>query len=72
VIRAPCVAPPYRSTVATTSTFVGAHHAKSSRVGALRSSSAQITATHADEARATIPRRTSAHAVGGASAGQGP
>jgi hypothetical protein len=72
VVRVPCVAPPSRSTIALTGTSVGAHHAESSRTGALRSSSAQSPIAHADVARATVPRRTSAHAVGGASAGQGP
>jgi hypothetical protein len=38
----------------------------------LRSSSAQSPTEHADVARATVPRRTSAHVVGGASASQGP
>jgi hypothetical protein len=38
VVRVPRVAPPSRSTVAPTSTSVGAHHAESSRAGALRSS----------------------------------
>jgi hypothetical protein len=72
VVRAPHVAPPSTSTVAPTGTSVGAHHAESSRAGALQSSSAQSLAAHADVARATVPRRTSAHAVGGASTGQGP
>jgi hypothetical protein len=40
VVRAPHVAPPSRDTVAPTGTFVSAHHAESSRAGALRSSSA--------------------------------
>jgi hypothetical protein len=72
VVRAPHVAPPSKSIVVPTGTSVSAHHAESSRVGALRSSSTQSPATHADVARATVPRRTSAHVVGGASAGQGP
>jgi hypothetical protein len=72
VVRAPRVAPPSRSTIAITGTSVGAHHAESSRAGALRSSSAQSPTAHADVGRATIPQRTSAHAVGGASTGQGP
>jgi hypothetical protein len=72
VVRAPRVAPPSRSTVAPTGNSVSTHHAKSSRAGALRSSSAQSLAAHADVARAIVPQRTSAHAVGGASAGQGP
>jgi hypothetical protein len=72
VVRAPRVAPPSRGTVAPIGTFVGAHHAESSRTGALRSSPAQSQAAHADVARATVPRRTSAHAVRGASSGQGP
>jgi hypothetical protein len=61
-----------RGTVAPTGTPVGAHHAESSRTGALRSSSAHSPAAHADVARATVLQRTSAHAVRGASAGQGP
>jgi hypothetical protein len=72
VVRAPRVAPPSSSTVALTGTSVGAHHAESSRAGALRSSSVQSPRVHTDVARATIPRRTSVHAVGGASTGQGP
>jgi hypothetical protein len=40
VVRAPHVVPPLKSTVASTDTSVGAHHAESSCVGALRSSSA--------------------------------
>jgi hypothetical protein len=72
VVRAPRVAPPSRSIVALTGTSVGAHHAESSRVGALRSSSAQSPTTHVDVARAIVPRRTLAHVVGGASTGQGP
>jgi hypothetical protein len=72
VVRAPHVGPLSRSTVAPTGTSVGAHYAESSRAGALRSSSTQSPAAHADVARATVPRRTSAHAVGGASASQGP
>jgi hypothetical protein len=71
VVRAPCVVPPSRDTVAPTGTSVGAHHVESSRAGALQSSSAQSPAAHADIARATVPRRTSAHAIGGASTGQG-
>jgi hypothetical protein len=72
VVRAPRVAPPSRSTVASTDISVGAHHVESSHAGALRSSLAQSPTAHADVARATIPRRTSTDAVGGASAGQGP
>jgi hypothetical protein len=72
VVRAPRVAPPSRSTIALTGTSVGAHHAESSRAGALRSSSVQSPTVHTDVARATVPRRTSVHAVGGASTGQGP
>jgi hypothetical protein len=72
VVRAPRIALPSRSTVALTGTSVGAHHAESSRTGALQSSSAQSPTAHADVARAIIPERTSAHAVGGSSAGQGP
>jgi hypothetical protein len=72
VVRAPCVAPPSRSTVALTGTSVGTHHAESSPTGVLWSSSAQSPLAHADVARATVPRRTLTHAIGGASAGQGP
>jgi hypothetical protein len=72
VVRAPRIALPSRSIVALTGTSVGAHHAESSRVGVLRSSSAQSPIAHADVARAIVPRRTSAPAVGGASTGQGP
>jgi hypothetical protein len=72
VVRAPHIAPPSRSTVALTGTFVGVHHAESSHAKALRSSSAQSPTAYADVARATVPRRTSAHAVGGASASQLP
>jgi hypothetical protein len=72
VVRAPRIAPPSRSTVALTGTSVGAHHAKSSCAGALRSSSVQSPTAHADIGRATVPWRTSAHVVGGASISQGP
>jgi hypothetical protein len=72
VVRASNLAPPSRSTVALTGTSVGAHYAESSCAGALRSSSAQSPTAHADIWRATVPRRTSTHAVGGASTGQGP
>jgi hypothetical protein len=72
VVRAPCVALLSRNTVAPTGTSVGAHHAESSRAGALWSSSAQSPIAHADVARATVPRMTLAHAVGCASTGQGP
>jgi hypothetical protein len=72
VVKAACVAPPSRSTVAITGTSVGIHHAESSRAGALRSSSTQSPTTDADVARAIVPRRTSTHVVGGASTGQGP
>jgi hypothetical protein len=72
VVRAPLVALPLRSIVALTGTSVGVHHAESSRAGALRSSSAQSPTAHTDVGRATVPRRTSAHVVGGASTGQGP
>jgi hypothetical protein len=72
VVRAARVAPPSRSTVAITSTSVSTHHAESSRAGALWSSSTQSPTAHADVARATLPRRTSTHVVGGASSGQGP
>jgi hypothetical protein len=72
VVRAPRVAPLSRSTVAFTDTSVGAHHAELSRAGTLQSSSAQSPTAHADVARTTVPRRTSAHVVGGASTGQGP
>jgi hypothetical protein len=72
VVRAPRVAPPSRSTVAPTGTSVGVHHTESSRAGALRSSSAQSPTAYADVARAIVPQRTSAHALGGASTGQGP
>jgi hypothetical protein len=72
VVRAPRVAPPSRSTIALTGTSVDAHHAESSRARALRSSSAQSPTAYADIARATVPRRTSVHAVGGASTGQRP
>jgi hypothetical protein len=72
VVRAPRVAPPSRSIVAPTGTSVGAHHAESSRAGALRSSSAQSPAAHFDIARTTVPRMTSTHAVGGASTGEVP
>jgi hypothetical protein len=71
LVRAPRVAPPSKSTIALTGTSVSAHHAESSRVGALRSSSAQSPTAQADVARTTVPWRTSA-AVGGAFAGQGP
>jgi hypothetical protein len=72
LVRAPRIGPPSRSIVTSTDTSAGTHHAESSCVGALRSSSAQSPAAHADVARATVPRRTSAHAVEGASVGQGP
>jgi hypothetical protein len=72
VVRAPRIAPPSRGTVAPIGTFVGAYHAESSRAGALWSSPAQSPAAHVDVARATVPRRTSAHIVRGASSGQGP
>jgi hypothetical protein len=72
VVRAACVAPPSRSTVAINGTSVGTHHAESSRARALRSSSTQSPTAHADVARATVPRRTSTHVIGGASTGQGP
>jgi hypothetical protein len=72
VVRAARVALPSRSTVAITGTSVGIHHAESSRAGALQSSSTQSPTAHADVARATLPRRTSTHVVGGASSGQGP
>jgi hypothetical protein len=72
VVRAPRVAPPSRSTVVLTGTSIGAHHAESSCAGALRSSSAQSPTVHVDVPRATVPRRTSAHALRGASTGQGP
>jgi hypothetical protein len=72
VVRAARIAPPSRSTVAITSTSVGTHHAESSRAGALWSSSTQSPTAHADVARETVPRRTSTHAVGGASTSQGP
>jgi hypothetical protein len=72
VVRAPRVAPPSRSIVAITGTSVGTHHTESSRAGALRSSSTQSPTAHADIVRATVPRRTSIHVVGGASTGQGP
>jgi hypothetical protein len=72
VVRAARVAPPSKSTVAITGTSVGTHHAESSRAGALRSSSTQSPTAHVDVARATVPRRTSTHVVGGASTGQGP
>jgi hypothetical protein len=72
VVRAARVALPSRITVAITGTSVGIHHAESSRAGALRSSSTQSPTAHADVARATLPRKTSTHVVGGASTGQGP
>jgi hypothetical protein len=72
VVRAPRVAPLSRSTVAITETSVGAYHAESSCAGALQSSSAQSPTAYVDVVRATVPRRTSTHAVGGASTGQGP
>jgi hypothetical protein len=72
VVRAARVAPPSRSTVAIIGTSVGTHHAESSRAGALRSSSTQSPTAHADVGRATVPRRTSIHVVGGASTSQGP
>jgi hypothetical protein len=72
VVKAPLVTPPSRSTVALTGTSIGAYHAESSRTRALRSSSAQSPTAHADVGRATVPRRTSAHAIRGASTGQGP
>jgi hypothetical protein len=72
VVRAPHVAPPSWSTVAITGTPVSAHHAESSHAGALRSSSVQSPTAHADVGRANVPQRTSAHAVGSASTGQGP
>jgi hypothetical protein len=72
VVRAARVALPLRSIVAITGTSVATHHAESSRAGALRSSSTQSPTAHADVARATVPRRTSTHVVGGASTGQGP
>ena len=72
VVRAPCVARPSRDIVPTTSTFVGVHHAKSSRTGALRSSSPQSPEAPTDVARAMVLLRTSAHAVGGAFSREGP
>jgi hypothetical protein len=69
VVRAPHVAPPSRSTSTPTGTFVSAHHAESFRTRVLRSSSAQ---SPIDLARAIVPRRTSAHVVGGPSTHQGP
>jgi hypothetical protein len=72
VVRAPRVAPPSRGIVAPTGTSIGTHHAESSRAGALRSSSTQSPAAYVDVARATVPRRTSAHAIRGASASQVP
>jgi hypothetical protein len=51
VVRAPRFAPPSRSTVALTGTSVSTHHAESSRVGALQSSSAQSPTAHADITR---------------------
>ena len=72
VVRAPHVAHPSRGTVAPSSTSIGAHHAKSSRASVLWSSLLQSPISHVDVARATVTRRTSAHAVGGTSSRQGP
>jgi hypothetical protein len=72
VVRAARVAIPSWSTVAITGTSVGTQHAESSRAGALWSSSTQSPIAHVAVARATIPRRTSTHVVGGASTSQGP
>jgi hypothetical protein len=72
VVRAPRIAPPSRGTIVPTGTSVSAHHAESSRTGALRSSSAHSRAAHVDVVKATVSRRTVAHAIGGAFAGQGP
>ena len=72
VVRAPRVVHSSSGTVPPTSTFVGAHHAESSRAGALRSSSPQSPAAYVDVARATVPQTTSIHAIGGASSRQGP
>jgi hypothetical protein len=72
VVRAARVAIPSRSTVAITGTSVGTHHAESSRAGALRSYSTQSPTAHVAVSRATVPRRTSTHVVGGASTSQGP
>ena len=73
VVKAPHIAHPSRCTVPPTSTSVGVHHAESSRVGELRSSSPQSPKAPIDVARATVLRRTdSAHAVGGAFSREGP
>ena len=72
VVRAPRVARPLRGTVPPIGTFVGVHHAESSHAGALRSSSPQSPEALANVARATVLRRTSAHAVGGAFSREGP
>ena len=72
VVRAPHVAHPSRGTVPSTRTSVGVHHAESSQAGALRSYSPQSPEALADVARSTVPRRTSAHAVGGAFSREGP
>ena len=72
VVRARCVAHPSKGIVASTSTFIGPHHAESSRARVLQSSAPLSPAADTNVVRATIPRRTSAHVVGGASFRQGP
>ena len=72
VVRAPRVVHPSRNIIAPTSTSVSVHHAESSRAGVLWSFSPQSLVAQANIARATVPHKTSAHAVGGASSRQGP
>ena len=54
VVRAPRIARPSRGTVPSTGTSVGVHHAESSSVEALQSSSPQSPEALANVARATV------------------
>ena len=72
VVRAPCVACPSKDTVPPTGTSVGVHQAESSCAGTLQSSSPSSPEAPTDVARATVLRRTLAHAVGGAFSREGP
>ena len=72
MVRALRIAHPSRGIIPPTGTSVSVYHAKSSCVGALRSSLLQSTEAPVDVAKTTLPWRTSAHAVGAAFFGQGP
>ena len=66
MVRAPYIAHPSRGIVPPTGTSIGVHHTESSCARALRSSSPQSLEAPVDVVKATVLRRTSAHATGGA------